>query len=53
MKELQEQIQEDLLTYFESTTLGTQLQHQKQMNDMCDIIIKKFKRYERTTKGIN
>jgi len=44
--ELQEQIQEDLLTYFDGTTLGTQLQHQEQMDEMCDIIVNNFNRYK-------
>jgi len=33
--ELQEQIQEDLLTYFDGTTLGTQLQHQETNRMRC------------------
>jgi len=37
--ELSEQLQENLLTYFDVITLGTQSQHTKAMDDMCEIII--------------
>ena len=49
LRELRERVQEDLLTYFDGTTLGTQLQHQKQMDEMCDIIVNNFNRYEGQT----
>lgn len=49
LRELRERVQEDLLTYFDGTTLGTQSQHQKQMRSMCEIIVSNFNRYEGQT----
>ena len=50
LRELRERVQEDLLTHFDGTTLGTQSQHQKQMRSMCEIIVSNFNRYEGQTE---
>ena len=40
LQDLKEQMQENLLTYFDAITLGTQAQHTEAMDGMCDIVIK-------------
>jgi|TARA_B110000093_G_C12781247_1_gene330609 hypothetical protein len=44
--ELKEQLQDNLLTYFDAITLGTQAQHTEAMDGMCDIVIKTINEHE-------
>jgi hypothetical protein len=46
-QDLKEQLQENLLTYFDAITLGTQAQHTEAMDGMCDIVIKTINEHER------
>jgi hypothetical protein len=45
--ELKEQLQENLLAYFDTIALGTQAHHTKAMDGMCDIVIKTINEHER------
>jgi hypothetical protein len=44
--DLKEQMQENLLTYFDAIALGTQAQHTEAMDGMCDIVIKTINGHE-------
>ena len=48
LHELREQIQEDLLTYFDGVLLNGVF-HEQAMDGMCDIIVNNFNRYEGQT----
>lgn len=53
LQELQEQIQNDLLTYFDDINLGGYFLSDHALDGMCDIIVNNFKRYERTNQRVN
>ena len=44
--DLKEQMQENLLTYFDAIALGTQAQHTEAMDGMCDIVIKTINEHD-------
>ena len=50
--DLKEQIQENLLTYFDAITLGTHAQHTEAMDGMCDIVIKTINEHEEFNKRL-